>query len=85
MSIQYNFDRENSLLILHSNVDKALKLNILASVDNIYTQTLKEKYVVYGNLSCLEVMTNLKSNYYKITPANLKDNASPMTSTYDVN
>ena len=42
---------------MHNNVDKVLKLQILAIVVGIYTRFLKAKYVAYGNLSCLEVIT----------------------------
>ena len=48
-------------------------------------RALKAKYASYGNLSCLDVTTHLKSNYYKITPATLKNNTSRMTSAYDSN
>ena len=46
---------------------------------------LKAKYISYGNLSCLEVITHLDSNYYKITPAYLKESSACMTSAYNVN
>ena len=46
---------------------------------------LKSKYVAYGNLSCLEVITPLKSNYYKISTIDLKENAACMTSAYTGN
>ena len=51
----------------------------------IYTLSLKSKYVAYGNLSCLDVITHLKINYYKITSEALKENAVPMTSSYNTN
>ena len=48
-------------------------------------QDLNAKHVAYGNLICIEVITHLKSKYYKIKPAALKENASCMNSMYDVN
>ena len=76
---------ETASFRLYSKVNKALKIQILACVDDIYTRALKAKYVAYGNLSLLEVITHLKSNYYNITPAYLKENFAQMTSTYGVN
>ena len=83
-SIQSNFDWDTASFRLHSNADKALNLKILAYVDNIYLRALKAKYVTYGNLSCLDVITSLNSTYYKIPPAALKDNSAHMTSAYYV-
>ena len=70
---------------MQSNVNKAMNIQILSYIDNIYTHARKAMYVIYGNLSCLEVITNLKNNYHKITPAALKENAACMTSAYGVN
>ena len=61
-SIQYKFDRDTALFDIHINIDKALKLQILASIDGINTQALREKYVAYGNLFRLGMITRLKSN-----------------------
>ena len=41
--------------------------------------------MAYGNLSCLEVITHLKNNNYKITPSALNDNSAWTTSAYDMN
>ena len=46
---------------------------------------LKFKYFAYGNLSFLEVINHLKSNYNMITPTVLKDNSDCMKYTYDSN
>ena len=48
-------------------------------------RVLKAKYIEYRKLSCLEVITRFKINYYKITPAALKENSTRMTSAYNVN
>ena len=66
-------------------MDKELKLQILVSQDNIDTHALKAEYVAYGNLGFLGVITHLKSNYYKISPVSLKDNAACITAAYDIN
>ena len=66
-------------------MSKALKLHILVNIDEIYARALKAKYLAYWNLSFLEVITNLKSNYHKITPVVIKENATCMTFAYNVN
>ena len=81
----YKFDKENTLFNIHNNVDKALKLQILEIMEDIYTCALKEKYVAYGNLISLKVITHIKSNYYKIIPVSLNDNVTHRTSVYNVN
>ena len=48
-------------------------------------RTLKENNVAYRNLSCLEVITHIDSNYYKTNPVSLKVNSSRMISACDVN
>ena len=54
-------------------------------MEDIYASVLKEKYVGYGNLSCLEEINHLKSNYYKITPVDLKLNMERMNVPHNIN
>ena len=70
---------------MHNNIEKSLKLQILACVDNIYTCALKANYIAYGNISCLKVIIHLNSNYYRINPTSLKENSNYITSAYVVN
>ena len=66
-------------------MDKTLKQQLLGAVEDIYVRSLKEKYVGYRNLTCLEVIDHLKMNYYKITPAELKLNTVQMNVTHNIN
>ena len=43
-------------------MDKAPKKQIMGAVEDIYVGSPKEKYIGYGNLTCLEVINNLKEN-----------------------
>ena len=79
------FNRDTNLFDLHRNVNKYLKFQILASVDNIYMRTLNAKYIAYRNLSFLEANNHLNSYYYNITPVALKENTTLMNSAYEVN
>ena len=66
-AIQYKFTLDTELYSLLQNMDKSLKQQLLGGVVEIYVRPLKDKYVIYGNLTCLEVIDHLKENYCKIT------------------
>ena len=55
-AIQYKFNWETHLFRLHRNVNKALKLQILACIYDIYKCALKAEYAAYQNLSNLKVL-----------------------------
>ena len=76
---------ETALSGLHSNINKVLQVQILACKEDIYTSPLKDNYMADVNLSCLNVITCLNRSYCKITTTSLKDNATCMTSAYNVN
>ena len=68
--IRYKFTLYTELNSLCQNIHKALKQHILGTMEDIYVRSLKEKYVGYGNLTCLEVIDHLKANYYHFPPPN---------------
>ena len=84
-AIQYKLIHNTDIYTLHQNMDKALKQQLLGSVEDIYVSSLKEKYVRYGNLTCLEVIDPLKANYYTITPSYLKLNTARMNVQHNIN
>ena len=70
---------------MYSNFDKALKLQILVRVYDIFTRAIKSECVADRNLGCCEVINCPKNNYYRITPTELKDSGARMTSAYNSN
>ena len=84
-AIQYMFTLDTELYLLLHNMEKALKQHLLGAVDNIYIKALKDNYVGYRNLTFLEVVDHLKSNYYKIAPADLKLNTARMNAPHNIN
>ena len=85
LEISYKFDKKTTLFGLHYNLDKALKLQILASMVENYMWSLKAKHVAYINLICLKVITHLINNNNRITFPALKDNSVKMIAAYDAN
>ena len=71
--------------MLIQNTNKDLRKKLLGAVEDIYIRELREKYVGYGNLTCLKVINNLKANYYRITPADLKLNTVRMNAPNNIN
>ena len=82
---RYKLTLDTELYTLLHNLDKALKQQLLGSVEDIYVRHLKEKYVGYRNLTCLEVINHLKANYYKVTLTDLKDNTAHMNAPHNIN
>ena len=44
-TIRYKFSLETEIYILHQNMDKALKQQLLVVVVDIYSRYLKKKYI----------------------------------------
>ena len=66
-------------------MDKALKQQLLGYMGDIYVRALKENYVGYRNLACLEVINRLKENYYKITLEDPNLNTAHMDAPHNIN
>ena len=84
-AIWYKFTLDTELYSLLQNMDKSLKQHLLGGVEDIYVRSLKEKYVRYGNLPCLEVIDHLKANYYKINLSDLNINMARMNAPHNIN
>ena len=54
-------------------------------IEDIYVRDLKKEYTGYRNHICLQVINNLKANYYKINPEELKINTARMNTPYNIN
>ena len=84
-AIWYKFTLDTELYSLLQNMDKALKQQLLDSVEDIYLRALREKYIGYKNITFLEVINHLKANYYNITSANLNINTARMNVPHNIN
>ena len=84
-SLNRTFDTSNTLYQEYLTVGNALKKQLLASVDDIYLCALKQPYVLYGNVTVLELLTHLYTTYARITPGDLERNNEIMTKPWDPN
>ena len=67
------------------NINTALKNQLLTSIDDIYVRALKDRHVGYMNQSIRTIMQHLFNNYGNITPLELEDNDTKISTTWDPN
>ena len=79
------FDTANIIYQEFLTVGNALKKQLLAAVEDIYICALKQPYVLYGNVTVLQILTHLYSTYARITPGDLEQNNVLMTKSWDPN
>ena len=79
------FDRNKATFNDYTSLQLALKKQLIAAVEPIYLRAIRDKYVGFGNLTILEMLTHLYSSYAKITPADLEKNDVRMKAPYDAN
>ena len=84
-SIRQQHELDTQLYRKYDTTDKALMSLLIASVDETYIWSLRNKYIGYANISTLQMLTNLYSAYAKITESYLEENEKPMRANYNVN
>jgi hypothetical protein len=67
---------------LYYNVDKALRNQLLAATPEAFIQTIKDPYLGFGQRTCLDVITHLRTTYGEITPNELDKNAERMATAW---
>jgi hypothetical protein len=55
-------------------IDNALRNQLIAAVPHIYISTLSDPTVGFGNVTCLDILTHLRTNYGTITSDELDKN-----------
>ena len=58
---------------------------LLAAVDNIFICSLKHPYIVYDNVTVLQLLTHLYTTYTQISSGDLAFNEERMTRDYEPN
>ena len=84
-AIRYKLTLETELYMIHKNMAKDLKQQLLVVVEDIYVTALKKKYIIYGIQTCMKLINTQKVNYYKITPADLKIKTTKMNTLHNIN
>ena len=82
-SIRYDFDSLHRMFNKYNNVEQALKTQVIEAVEEIYIQSLRNKYVGYANVTTKELLDHLYSSYANITPSTLLENDKKMRDPLD--
>ena len=65
--------------------DKALKQLFLGAVGDMFVSSLRNRLILYANVTTLELLAHLNTVYAKINAANLEANTARMKMPYDTN
>ena len=68
---------------LYTNVQNALKQQLLTAVDDIYIRALRHRHTAYSNLTVAQLITHLYSTYGRVTPMSLQANDDRFRTAYD--
>ena len=69
----------------YNDTDMAIKLLLMSEFRETYIRALQDRYVGYENVTTLEILTHLYTNYAKITLNNLQENVDEMKAPWDPN
>ena len=62
----------------YHDIDKALRNQLIEAVPAVYITTLSHPQMGFGKVTCLQILTHLKTTYGKITDAELEANTATM-------
>ena len=82
-SIRFDFEANQRIFQKYTNVEQAVKSQLIASVDEVFIQSLRNKYVGYGNHTTKDILAYLYTSYAKITPSSLDANDKTMREPLD--
>ena len=82
-SIRFHYQADQLLFQKYINVEQALKTQLVASVDEVFIQSLRNKYVGYSNHTTKDILAYLYTSYAKITPSSLQANDKTMRDPLD--
>ena len=82
-SIRFHYQADQLLFQKYTNVEQALKSQLVAAVDEVFIQSLRNKYVGYSNHSTKDILAYLYTSYAKITPSSLEANDRAMREPLD--
>ena len=82
-SIRFDFEANTKLFQKFNNVELALKSQLTNAVDEVFIQSLRNKYTGYANSTTKDILNYLYDNYAKITDSALQENDEKMRAQYD--
>ena len=76
--------RHNSVIFKeYDYTDKAVKALLMSAIDKTYNCALQDRYFGYANVTTLETLMHLYTNYARITPNNYQENDNKKKSPLD--
>jgi hypothetical protein len=72
--ISRQYKENQAIFRQYHAIDNALRNQLIAAVPHIYISTLSDPTVGFGNVTCLDILTHLKTNYGIITSDELDKN-----------
>ena len=78
------FDEDRRVFRQYHNTDRALKSQLIASVDEMYIKALRNRITGYAQTSTKQLLKHLYDTYGRLTPQDLKLNTETMNTPYDI-
>ena len=69
----------------YQQTDRTLKMILIASIDEAYIRSLRDKYIGYANVTTLQMLTHLYNSYARISQFDLKENYKRFKQQWDPN
>ena len=82
-SIRFDFEADTRIFQKYNNVDLALKSLLINALDEVYIQSLRNKYTGYASSTTKAIISYLYDNYAKITDSDLQENDKKLRAPYD--
>ena len=83
--LRYDLDTASALFNEYDCTGKALRQNLLTTVDKMSTRSLQHKYVRYGLTTTRTILDQLYATYANISSAYLQENDAFFRTPYDIN
>ena len=81
----YAFTAAKNIIPEYDCTDKALRQQLLLSVDEIFVSSLRHKYIGYDNTTTREILNHFYSTFSNISPSDLQYNDARLCTLYDAN
>ena len=69
----------------YDDMEKAIKVLLMYAINKTYIHELRDIYAGYENVTTLEMLTPLYTNYARIMPNYLQENDNKMKAPWDSN
>ena len=84
-NLRYAFTSAENIFTDYDCTDKALRQQLISSVNEMCVRSLQHTYIGYGNTTTREILNHLYSTYANIYLSDLQDNDARLRTLYDAN